>query len=47
VELFFLQSEDGNGVTPSGIDIAIKQYHVKQGQLDVLEAKAKAQQQGA
>jgi len=44
VELFFLQSEDGKGVTPSAIDIAIKQYHVKQGQLDVMEAKAKAQE---
>ena len=45
VELFFLQSEDGKGITPSTIDIAIKQYHVKQGQLDVLEAKAKAQEE--
>jgi hypothetical protein len=45
VELFFLQSEDGKGITPSAIDIAIKQYHVKQGQLDVLEAKAKAQEE--
>jgi hypothetical protein len=44
VELFFLQSEDGKGITSSAIDIAIKQYHVKQGQLDVLEAKAKAQE---
>jgi hypothetical protein len=44
VELFFLQSEDGKGITPSAIDIAIKQYHVKQGQLDVMEAKAKAQE---
>ncbi len=42
VELFFPQSEDGKGITSSAIDIAIKQYHVKQGQLDVFEAKAKA-----
>lgn len=42
VELFFLQSEDGKGITPSSIDIAIKQYHVKQGQLDVMDARAKA-----
>lgn len=45
VELFFHQSEDGKGITPSAIDIAIKQYHVKRGQLDVLEAKAKAQEE--
>lgn len=45
VELFFLQSEDGKGIAPSAIDIAIKQYHVKQGQLDVLDAKAKAQEE--
>jgi hypothetical protein len=45
VELFFLQAEDGKGITPSTIDIAIKQYHVKQGQLDVLAAKAKAKEE--
>jgi hypothetical protein len=41
VELFNLQAEDGSGVTPSSIDIAIKQYHAKQAQLDVLRAKGK------
>jgi hypothetical protein len=45
VELFFLQSEDGKGITPFAIDIAIKQYHVKQAQLDVLQTKAKAQEE--
>lgn len=42
VELFYLQAEDGRGITPSAIDIAIKQYHVKQAQLEVIRAKAKA-----
>lgn len=42
VELFYLQAEEGSGITPSAIDIAIKQFHVKQAQLDVLKAKAKA-----
>jgi len=41
VELFYLQAEQGGGITPSVIDIAIKQYHVKQAQLEVLTAKAK------
>ena len=39
VELFNLQAEKGDGITPSAIDIAIKQYHAKQAQLDVLRAK--------
>ena len=43
-ELFFIQAEDGNGINKSSIDIAIKQHHAKQGQLDVAEAKAKARQ---
>lgn len=42
VELFYLQAEDGKGITPSSVDIAIKQYHVKQAQLEVIKAKAKA-----
>jgi hypothetical protein len=44
VELFYLQAESGKGITPSTIDIAIKQYHVKQAQLEVLKAKAKARE---
>ena len=44
VELFYLQAEEGKGITPSAIDIAIKQYHVKQAQLEVLKAKAKARE---
>jgi hypothetical protein len=42
VELFYYQAEQGGGVTPSAIDVAIKQYHVKQAQLEVIKAKAKA-----
>lgn len=39
VELFNLQAEDGSGITPSSIDIAIKQYHAKQAQLEVIRAR--------
>ena len=42
VELFFLQAESGKGITKSSVDIAIKKYHAKQGQLEVKEAEAKA-----
>jgi hypothetical protein len=42
VELFYYQAEQGDGITPAAIDVAIKQYHVKQAQLDVIKAKAKA-----
>ncbi len=43
-ELFFIQAEDGKGITKSSIDIAIKKYHAKQGQLEVKEAEAKAKE---
>jgi hypothetical protein len=43
-ELFFIQAEDGKGITKSAIDIAIKKYHAKQGQLEVQEAEAKARE---
>ena len=42
VELFFLQAESGRGITKSAVDIAIKKYHAKQGQLEVKEAEAEA-----
>ncbi len=42
--LFFIQAEDGRGITKSSIDIAIKKYHAKQGQLEVREAEAKAKE---
>ena len=41
VELFHLQAEDGKGITPTLIDVAIKQFHAKQAQLEVIKAKAK------
>lgn len=41
VELFFDQAEDGKGITKSAIDIAIKKYNAKLGQLEVKEAEAK------
>jgi len=44
VELFFLQAENGKGITKSSIDIAIKKYHAKKGQLDVKEAEEKAKE---
>lgn len=42
VELFFLQAENGKGITKAAIDIGIKKYHAKQGQLEVREAEEKA-----
>lgn len=42
VELFSLQAEDGGGIAPSSIDVAIKQYHAKQAQLEVLRARGKS-----
>lgn len=40
-ELFFLQAEDGNGITAQKIDLAIKKYHAKEALLEVLQAKTK------
>jgi hypothetical protein len=42
VELFADQAEDGGGITPGRIDVAIKKYHAKQAQLDVIKAQDKA-----
>jgi hypothetical protein len=41
-ELFFLQSENGDGVSKSNIDVAIAQFHAKGAALDVEKLKAKA-----
>jgi hypothetical protein len=41
VELFYLQAEDGKGVTASAVDIAIKKYHAKIAQLEVQKAQLK------
>jgi len=35
VELFYLQAEKGEGVSPALVNVAIAKYHVKQGQLEV------------
>ncbi len=42
VELFWNQAEDGKGITPSNIDIAIQAYHVKQSTLELEKTKARA-----
>lgn len=42
VELFFLQAENGEGITTSAIDIAIKGFEVKQALLELQKAKEKA-----
>ena len=39
-ELFFLQAEDGSGITKANINIAIMKYHAKQAQLEVEKAKS-------
>jgi len=49
VELFCLQAENGEGVTPSAIDIAIQEYHIKllvvEAEKTKEKAKAKKKQQ--
>jgi hypothetical protein len=42
VELFYLQAEDGDGITPSAIKIAIEEYHIKQSRIAVEKEKEKA-----
>jgi hypothetical protein len=41
VELFFLQAEDGSGITKGNINVGIMKYHAKQAQLEVEKEKAK------
>ena len=44
VELFFLQAEDGKGITTSTIDIAIKKYrNAKQAQLETSQSAGKGE----
>lgn len=38
-ELFYLQSEKGDGISPSLVDLAIKKFHAKQAVLDVRKAE--------
>lgn len=40
-ELFFLQAEKGGGFNKTMVDLAIKKYHAKQSNLEVLEAEKK------
>jgi hypothetical protein len=43
-ELFFLQAEDGSGVTAQKIDLAIKKFHAKEALLEVQITALKAAQ---
>lgn len=40
-ELFFLQAENGEGITKSNIDVAIAQFHAKLAMLEVEKLKSK------
>ena len=42
VELFYLQAEDGKGITKNSIDVAIAKHHAKLASLDVQKAQARA-----
>ena len=39
VELFYLQAEKGEGITKASVELAIKKFHAKQAQLEVMEAE--------
>jgi hypothetical protein len=41
VELFYLQAEQGKGISNAFIDLAIKKYHAKQAILEVQNAEKK------
>jgi hypothetical protein len=41
VELFYLQAEDGKGITKNSIDVAIAKHHAKLASLDVQKAQAR------
>lgn len=43
VEVFYLQAEKGSGITPNILDVAIKRYHKKQANIELLEAEEKIQ----
>jgi hypothetical protein len=42
VELFYLQADNGEGITPSAIDIAIQEYHIKLLRVEAEKTKEKA-----
>lgn len=39
VELFYLQAESGDGISPAMIDVAIKKYHTKVALIDEKKAE--------
>ena len=39
VELFYIQAEDGKGITPKSIRIAISDYHAKQAHLEAVKER--------
>lgn len=41
-ELFFLQAEKGEGISASQVDVAIKKFHAKEAQMEVVRAQLKA-----
>lgn len=43
VEVFYLQAEKGSNITPNILDVAIKRYHKKQANIELLEAEEKIQ----
>jgi len=42
VELFYHQAEKGGGITKTTVDVAIKKYHAKQAELEVIKAVEKS-----
>lgn len=40
-ELFFLQAEKGDGISAGLVDVAIKKFHAKEAQLEVIRAQQK------
>ncbi|HKB64393.1 MAG TPA: hypothetical protein VKC61_00970 [Pyrinomonadaceae bacterium] len=45
VELFFLQAERGNGISPAAVDLAVKQHVQKKNFLEVQESKKRLEAQ--
>lgn len=43
VELFYLQADNGEGITPSAIDLAIQEYHIKLLRVEAEKTREKAQ----
>ena len=39
VELFYLQAEKGDGITKASVELAIRKFHAKQAQLEVMEVE--------